>query len=103
MRHGRDLVLFNLSQDHFTDNEQRAKLNSFFSSREKLLSGVPEGSNLDSLLFNIYMCNMFFITKNTYFTGYVNNKTSFVARDVIKVIEKIGKPLLRFFQITRRN
>ena len=67
------------------------------------MSRVQQGSYLGSLLFNTFMCNMFFITRNTYFTGYPDSNTFFVARDIIKAVEKIEKSLLRFFQTTRRN
>ena len=73
----------------------------FYSSWKAILSGVPQGSILGPLLFNIFMCGMFLILKGTYFTDYADDNTSFVVRDnikdVIKALEETGEILVNWF------
>ena len=70
-------------------------MDSFYSSWEAILFGVPQGSTLGTLLFNMFMRDMFLILKPTYFTGYADDNTAFVFRDniadVIRALQEIGE------------
>ena len=99
--YGLDIDSLNILQDYLSNRSQRTKVESFYSSWEAKLSGVPQGSILGPLFFNIFMYDMFLILKATYFTGYADDNTRFVVTDniadVMKALEEIGENLLNWF------
>ena len=83
-----------------TNRKQRTKVDSFYSTWEKTLSGVPQGSILGPLLFNIFMCDMFLTLKTTSFTGYADDNTPFVVTEnttnVNKALKDIGENFIKW-------
>ena len=105
--YGVDIDSLNILQGYLSNRKQRTKLDSFYSSCEAILSRVHQGSILRSLLFNIFMCDMFLILKATYYIGYADDNTPFVVRDniadVIKTLEEIGENLVNWFSNNEMN
>ena len=99
--YGLDIYALNILQDYLRNCKQRTKVDSFYRSCEAILSGVPQGSILAPLLFNIFMCGMFLILNTIYFTDYTDDNTPFVVRDniadVIKALKEIGENLVNWF------
>ena len=69
-----------LLYSYLTNRWQRTKVNSSFSSWTELLQGVPQGSILGPLLFNIYLNDPFFITESTEVCNFADD-TTFYACD----------------------
>ena len=99
--YGLDISSRNILLDHLSNRKQRTKVDSFYSFWEAMLCGVLQSSILGPLLLNIFMCDMFLIFRSTFFTGYADDITQFVAReniaDVTKALEKIGENFLNSF------
>ena len=97
--YGLDLASLKILQDYLTNRKQRTKVDSFYNSWKKILSGVPQDSILGPLLFKIFMCDMFLILNTTSFTGYTDDNAPFVVREnttnVIKALEDIGENLIK--------
>ena len=86
-------------QDWLNNPNQRKNVDSVYGSWEARFSGLPQGSILGPLLFNIFMCDL--IVKTIYFKGEANDNTSFLLReniiDVIKALGEIEENLARWF------
>ena len=74
-------------------------VNGDYSSWEEILFGVPQGSILGPLLFNIFLCDLFLIMKETNFASYADDNTPYVtAENLDEVIKSLEKDSIKLFQ-----
>ena len=79
---------------------QRTKVNGSFSDWEELLTGVPYGSVLGPLLFNIYLSDLFYVVENS--SIFADDTTPYSCGykidEVMKNVEDDCATLVRWFR-----
>ena len=85
-----DMNALSLIFDYLTERKQRVDINSSFSSYLDIFQGVPQGSVLGPLLFNLFLCDLFLFVEETEIMSYTDDNTPYVCSENIAVtIEKL--------------
>ena len=86
---------------YLANRKQRTKINSSYNSWEEILFGAPQGSILRPLLFNIFLCDMFFELSQTDFASYPDDNTPYAEAnnidEVITILENDSIQLFKWF------
>ena len=84
--------------------KQRTKINSSYSSFAEILFGVPQGSILGPLLFNAYICDLFYDIDDLDFASFADDNTPYSClSDMISVLGQLKGGIDKIFDWFKKN
>ena len=96
---GFDKMSLKLVHKYLSNRKQSAKINDSYSSQTEILYGVPQGSILGPLLFNI-LYEMFYFLENYEIANYVDDTTPYSSQRnhqfVFEELEKYSAILFKW-------
>ena len=86
---------------YLTGRKQRTKVNNSFSTWADIITGVPQGSILGPLLFNIYINDIFYFITEINVANYADDNTPYAINEsienIINILESNSSTLIKWF------
>ena len=94
--------LYRILKRPFESSKQKIKINKTFSNWTNIIHGVPQGSILGTLLFNVFLCDLFLFIPSTNFGSHADDNAPFTTGsselEVINEIKTAAESLTFCFQ-----
>ena len=84
--YGFDHSSLNLIFSYLEGRKQRTKINNSFSAWSSLNMGIPQGSILGPLLFNIYLNDIFYFVNEDCLANYADDNTPYTTGNTIEMV-----------------
>ena len=84
--YGFTMEALEMVKNYLSNRKQRVKINTSFSSWSDLLMGVPQGSVLGPLLFNIYLNDLFWVNEFTEVCNLADDTTLYSSDKELKTL-----------------
>ena len=103
--YGFEYYAIKLIHSYLTGRFQRVRINSNYSSWSEILYGVPQGSILGPLLFNIYLSDLFLFCQDINIANYADDNSPYSCNNdiesVISQLQMDSKTLLNWLDNNR--
>ena len=93
-----------LIHSYLNERRQRVKINGSFSTWKETRTGVPQGSVLGPLLFNIYLNDLFIFVNDAHICNYADDTTIYACdTNIESIIETLESDALKIAEWFRNN
>ena len=101
--YGLDNDSLNLPSDYLSFRKQRTKVGSAYSKWSKIRRGIPQGSILGPLLFNVFINDIFMIIEQSDICNFADDNTLYLCGERLTEIKKNlvsdTKSILNWFRL----
>ena len=100
--YGFSLPALRLINDYLSNRKQRTKIENTYSTWLDIIFGVPQGSILGPLLFNVFLADLFFTVNDINIASYADINTLYMITDnvddLIASLDQASNGLFKLFK-----